>query len=86
MKLSPTRFALRAALLALLICWATLAARTVNYAYDQTGRLTSVVYPNGTTATYTYDAGGNLLRKVIAAKPIGTPPAPFNNGVVNGQT
>ena len=45
--------------------------------------MSSVVYPNGTTATYTYDASGNLLRKVIAAKASGTPPAPFNNGVVN---
>ena len=65
------------------ICAATLAAQTVNYTYDQAGRLSSVVYPNGTTATYAYDASGNLLRKVIAAAGTGPAPAPSKNGVVN---
>ena len=69
------------------ICAATLAAQTVNYNYDQAGRLSSVVYPNGTTATYAYDASGNLLRKLIATPVAGTPtPAPFNNGVVNAAS
>jgi len=58
-------------------------AQTVNYAYDQAGRLISVAYPGGVTATYAYDASGNLLRKLVAMAATGTPPAPFNNGVVN---
>jgi len=64
----------------------TLAAQTVNYSYDQAGRLSSVIYPNGTTATYTYDASGNLLRKVIAATATGPAPAVLNNGVVNAAS
>lgn len=69
--------------LSVFIFAATLAAQTVNYTYDQAGRLTSVVYPNGTTTTYAWDASGNLLRKIIAATGAGTSPAPFNNGVAN---
>lgn len=67
---------------------ATLAAQSVNYTYDQAGRLISVVYPSGTRATYTYDAGGNMLRKIIAPAPAAgaTLPAPFNNGVVNAAS
>jgi uncharacterized protein (TIGR03437 family) len=67
-------------------CAATLAAQTVNYTYDQAGRLSAVVYPNGTTATYAYDASGNLLRKLVAPAATGTPPAPFNGGVVNAAS
>lgn len=73
--------------LALLAAFASaLAAQSVNYSYDQAGRLSSVVYPNGTTATYTYDASGNLLRKTIAAT--GTGPAPVTSaaGVVNAAS
>jgi YD repeat-containing protein len=33
----------------------------VQYAYDDLGRLTKVVDQNGNTATYHYDAVGNLL-------------------------
>jgi YD repeat-containing protein len=33
----------------------------VQYTYDDLGRLTKVVDPNGNVATYTYDAVGNLL-------------------------
>ncbi len=33
----------------------------VNYAYDELGRLVSVVDPSGAVATYTYDAVGNIL-------------------------
>lgn len=70
----------------LVFCAAALAAQTVNYSYDRAGRLSSVVYPNGTTATYAYDASGNLLRKLIAPAATGTPPAPFNGGVVNAAS
>ena len=37
------------------------AATNVDYRYDELGRLTAVVTPTGDTATYTYDAVGNLL-------------------------
>ncbi len=33
----------------------------VQYVYDALGRLTQVVDPSGTVATYNYDAVGNLL-------------------------
>src|SRR5579864_4489355 len=33
----------------------------VQYSYDNLGRLTKVVDPNGNVATYAYDAVGNLL-------------------------
>ena len=72
----------------LLLSYASiLAAQSVSYNYDQAGRLISVVYPTGTIASYTYDASGNLLRKVIAAPNSSTPaPAPFQNGVVNAAS
>jgi uncharacterized protein (TIGR03437 family) len=60
-----------------------LAAQSVNYTYDQAGRLSSVVYSSGTTATYAYDASGNLLRKIVAATGTGPVPVPSKNGVVN---
>lgn len=31
------------------------------FSYDALGRLTSVEYPDGSTVTYSYDAGGNLV-------------------------
>lgn len=66
----------------------SVVGQTVNYGYDQAGRLTSVTYPNGSSATYTYDASGNLLRKVIAGAPAASVPvpAPFKGGVVNAAS
>ena len=59
---------------------AGLAAQTVNYTYDEAGRLTRVSYPNGATITYTYDTAGNLLsRQVTSAASSGAaghPPRP----------
>jgi YD repeat-containing protein len=43
------------------------------YSYDQLGRLTNVVWPNGAMATYSYDAMGN--RTSVVEVP-GTPPTP----------
>ena len=37
------------------------AQSTVQYVYDALGRLTQVVDPSGSVATYNYDAVGNLL-------------------------
>ena len=47
-----------------------LLADTVNYKYDDAGRLISAIYGNGTTVTYTYDKAGNLLSRFV-----GTPGA-----------
>lgn len=35
------------------------------YVYDAAGRLVSVSYPTGKKLAYTYDANGNLLRRVV---------------------
>lgn len=42
----------------ILFAFHTIAAQ---YTYDQLGRLTSVVEADGSTASYTYDANGNIL-------------------------
>jgi YD repeat-containing protein len=49
-----------------LACTALLAD-TTTYTYDDAGRLTQVVYPNGKTISYTYDKAGNLLTRQVAA-------------------
>ena len=36
-------------------------AQSTNYTYDSLNRLTGVVYADGTTIAYTYDASGNRL-------------------------
>jgi len=40
-----------------------------SYTYDDTGRLTSVVYDDGSSITYTYDNNGNLLLVEHSAAP-----------------
>jgi YD repeat-containing protein len=49
-----------------LACSALLADTTA-YTYDDAGRLTQVVYPNGKTITYAYDKTGNLLTRQVSA-------------------
>jgi YD repeat-containing protein len=44
-----------------------LLADTTTYTYDDAGRLTQVVYPNGKTITYVYDKAGNLLSRQVAS-------------------
>ncbi len=39
---------------------------TVNYNYDEIGRLVKAEYSDGTSITYTYDAAGNLLKRKIS--------------------
>jgi YD repeat-containing protein len=40
-------------------------ADSVNYTYDQSGRLTSATYMNGTVISYVYDASGNLTARNV---------------------
>jgi len=40
-------------------------AGTVNYTYDDAGRLIQVEYENGKVITYTYDKAGNLLQRQV---------------------
>jgi len=40
-------------------------ADTVNYKYDDAGRLTSVAYADGTVIAYSYDNAGNLLSRNV---------------------
>jgi len=37
----------------------------VRYSYDRNGRLTRVDYGNRRAISYTYDAAGNLIRRVM---------------------
>jgi YD repeat-containing protein len=47
--------------------WAAAAfAETVNYTYDDAGRLIRVAYANGKTIHYTYDKAGNLLSRLVS--------------------
>lgn len=45
----------------LLVRAAAAQAPSIQYVYDELGRLTAVIDVNGDTATYTYDAVGNIL-------------------------
>jgi YD repeat-containing protein len=50
-----------------MLACSALLADTTSYTYDDAGRLTQVVYPNGKTITYTYDKTGNLLTRQVSA-------------------
>lgn len=49
----------------LALLFATLHTFAQTYTYDKLNRLTEVVYENGTTVTYTYDALGNRTSKNV---------------------
>jgi YD repeat-containing protein len=40
---------------------------TAQYTYDNLGRLIQVVYDNGATIVYTYDAAGNRIVQQVTA-------------------
>lgn len=48
-------------LLAVLLASGAALAATVQYVYDDLGRLVAVLDPSGQTTVYTYDAAGNIL-------------------------
>jgi len=39
-----------------------------SYTYDSAGRLTKVIYDDGSTTTYTYDLAGNLLQRLLTVE------------------
>jgi YD repeat-containing protein len=53
----------------------TLALAATSYIFDTLNRLTGVDYGNGTTISYSYDAAGNRLTRVVAAADDTTPDA-----------
>ena len=48
------------------------------YTYGDTGRLTGVIYDDGSSITYSYDNNGNLLLIEQTAANVNTPPPPVN--------
>ncbi|MBI3697004.1 MAG: IPT/TIG domain-containing protein, partial [Acidobacteria bacterium] len=61
-------------------------ADTVNYAYDDAGRLVRVTYGSGKSIFYTYDKAGNLLRRLVTTTLPGPNPAITAAGVVNAAS
>ena len=54
---------LRIGILVLATCGSICLAQTVNYTYDEAGRLITADYGGGKAINYTYDNAGNLLRR-----------------------
>ncbi len=67
-------------------CAAAMDAQTLNYSYDQAGRLVSVAYPSGKTLSYVYDASGNLLRREVRAPVAGPTPTASAAGIENAAS
>jgi uncharacterized protein (TIGR03437 family) len=65
---------------------AYLAAQTLTFTYDPAGRVASVTYPNGKVLSYTYDANGNLLRRLVSTPVAGAAPVASAAGVVNAAS
>ena len=53
----------------LALLFASLQTFAQTYTYDSNNRLTKVVYDNGTTITYSYDALGNRISKQVTGSP-----------------
>ena len=66
-------FALRLVAAFALSAWTSRPAPAAEtYAYDTIGRMTDVVYANGSSIHYTYDANGNLL-SIVTSGTTGVP-------------
>ena len=59
---------------------------TINYTYDEAGRLVRVTYGSGKTIFYTYDKAGSLLRRLVTTVQAGPAPAVPAAGVVNAAS
>ena len=78
------------ALYILALLFATLQTFAQSYTYDNLNRLTKVVYDNGTTITYTFDALGNRTVKkvtgsIVAQYTISVSVTPIGSGSVTGD-
>ena len=65
------------------------SAQTLQYGYDVMGRLTQVVYGDGTVVEYVYDNLGNRLMQstTLSGAPSNQPPAAVTNpGIPDGAT
>jgi YD repeat-containing protein len=58
-------------------------AQSIGYSYDVLNRLTQIVYADGTTVLYTYDAAGNRLTKTVTVTTV-TPATFTKNAPANG--
>ena len=61
-------------------------ADTVNYTYDNAGRLVRVSYGSGKSIFYTYDKAGNLSQRLVTTTLAGPAPAITAAGVVNAAS
>ncbi len=59
----------------LCLLFAGLLHAATEYSYDAIGRLTKVVYSDGTAVSYTYDSAGNRLSQVVTNPAVPTPRA-----------
>ena len=57
----------------LLFAAASCVGDTVNYTYDNAGRLVRIDYSSGSAITYTYDPAGNLLSRSVKTASDATP-------------
>jgi YD repeat-containing protein len=61
----------------IVLCLNVTHAATITYTYDNLSRLTRVVYGDGTTEEFTYDAAGNRLTHIVTVSGLDTtPPEP----------
>ncbi len=64
------------AVVAASLLWAVGSAQAETYRYDEAGRLTQVVYDDGSALRYEYDADGNVLQAVVSEGEEGGGPPP----------
>lgn len=80
---------MRRLLYSMALLFAILQTSAQTYTYDSNNRLKKVVYSNGTTVTYTFDALGNRISKKVtgsttATYTISASVTPTGSGTVNG--
>ena len=60
------------------------AQTTIQYSYDEAGRLIAADYGGGSAINYTYDASGNLLRRLVG--PMSPAVSPTVGGIVSSAS